>query len=106
MLNTTQNMHINIIIIIIYKRKTYKHNPKVSPFCRPYIALVKKKKLGDTGTIDRFGLAFQIQIFLKYQNRLYNNNRKVKVLYKFLKANTSAICLHVMHIPATAILIS
>ena len=37
------------------------NNPKVSPFG---IALVKKRqiKLGDAGTIDRFGLAFQYQI--------------------------------------------
>ena len=43
---------------ILHKRKTYKHNPKVSPFD---IALVKKWqiKLGDAGTIHRFGLAFQ-----------------------------------------------
>ena len=36
-LNTIQNMHI----LIIYKRKTYTHNPKVSPFG---IALVKNGK--------------------------------------------------------------
>ena len=39
-----------------------KHNKKVSPFG---IALVKKKKaiqLGDAGTSDRFGLAFEYQI--------------------------------------------
>ena len=43
------------------KRKTYKHNPKVSPFG---IALIKKWqiKLGDAITIDHFGLAFQYQI--------------------------------------------
>ena len=43
------------------KRKTCKHNPKVSPFG---ISLIKKRqiKLGDAGTIDRFGLAFQYQI--------------------------------------------
>ena len=53
-LNTTQNMDT----IYIYKRKIYKPNPKVSPFG---IALVKKKrqiKLGETGTIDHFGMAF------------------------------------------------
>ena len=44
----------------LHKRKTYKHNPKGSPFG---IALVKNdKKLGDAGTIDNFGLAFQYQI--------------------------------------------
>ena len=45
----------------LHKRKPYKHNPKGSPFG---IALVKKWqiKLGDAGTIDRFGLAFQYQI--------------------------------------------
>ena len=48
----TKHAHYNI-----YKRKTYKRNPKVSPFG---IALVKKWpiKLGDAGTIDRFSLAF------------------------------------------------
>ena len=48
---------------IIYKRKTYEQNPKVSPFG---IALVKSKKrqikLGDAGTIDCFDLTFQYQI--------------------------------------------
>ena len=47
---------------ITFKHQTYKHNPKViSPFG---IALVKNgpKKLGDGGTIDHFGLAFQHQI--------------------------------------------
>ena len=50
-----------MLIIYIYKRKTYRQNPKVSPFG---IALVKKRqiKLGDAGTTDRFGLAFQYQI--------------------------------------------
>ena len=54
-LNTIQNLHI------IYKSKTHKRNPKFSPFG---IALVKKwqMKLGNAGTIDRFGLAFQYQI--------------------------------------------
>ena len=50
------------IIYYNYKHKTYKHNPKVSPFCIGTIALVKTKrqiKLGDAGTIDCFGLAFQ-----------------------------------------------
>ena len=40
------------------KRKTYKHYTKGSPFG---IALVKIK-LGDAGTIDHFGGAFQYQI--------------------------------------------
>ena len=35
-----------------YKRKRYKHNPKVSPFGA--VAL-RKIKLGDAGTIGRFG---------------------------------------------------
>ena len=41
----------------------HKHNPNVSPFS---IALVEKWpiKLGDAGTIDRLGLAFQYQIFV------------------------------------------
>ena len=47
--------------ILAYQRKIFKHNPKVSPFG---IALITKWqiKLGDAGTIDRFGLAFQYQI--------------------------------------------
>ena len=51
----------------LQKRKTYKHNPKVSPFG---IALVKKWqiKLGDAGTIDRFDLAFQYQILKIVKN--------------------------------------
>ena len=45
----------------MHKHKTYKHNPKGSPFGS---ALIKKRqiKLGDAGTIDHFGLAFQYQI--------------------------------------------
>ena len=45
----------------LHKRKTYKHNLKVSPFS---IALVKNGiiKFRDVGTIDSFGLAFQYQI--------------------------------------------
>ena len=45
-----------------YKHKTYKNNPKVSPFG---IALINKMaiKLGDAGTIARYGLAFQYHIF-------------------------------------------
>ena len=65
-LKTNQILHkLNIYkTCTFYKRKTYKHNPKVSPFD---LALVKKKKkkkkkshmkLGDAGTTDRFGLAF------------------------------------------------
>ena len=56
-MNTIQSMHI------IFERKTYKHNPKVSPFG---IALVQKKKANKVN--DRFGLAFQYQI--------YNNIKK------------------------------
>ena len=49
-LNTIQNMHNTS------NAKTYKHNPKVSPFG---IALVQQKinwqiKLGDAGTTDPF----------------------------------------------------
>ena len=46
----------------LHKHKPYKHNPKVNPFG---IGLVKKKrqiKLGEAGTIDRFGLVFQYQM--------------------------------------------
>ena len=45
----------------VYKRKTYKHNPKVSPFG---IVFVKKWQiqLGDAGTIDCITYAFQYQI--------------------------------------------
>ena len=58
----------------LFKRKTYKHNPKVSTFG---IAIVKKKrrqiKLGDV-TIDRFYLGFQYQI----NKRMGKNSRKLK----------------------------
>ena len=45
----------------LHTRKTHKHKPKASPLG---IALVKKWqiKLGDAGSIHRFGLAFQYQI--------------------------------------------
>ena len=61
--------------------KHKKHNPKVSPFG---IALIKKKRqmqLGDSGTIDRFGLAFQNQI-KKIYKRMDKNNRNLKILCK------------------------
>ena len=50
----------------ILQNVKHQHNPKVSPFG---ISLIKKRqmKLGDAGTIDRFGLAFQYQIPKKYK---------------------------------------
>ena len=79
-------MHIKL-----QKRKTYKHNPKVSPFG---IDLVKKRqiKLGDAGTIDGFGLMFEYQIN-KEEKRMDKNNCKSKILYK-CTANTSTIWQH------------
>ena len=47
---------------IIYKSKTYKHNPKGSPVRYCFRKNKRQIKLGDAGTIDRFGLAFQFQI--------------------------------------------
>ena len=45
----------------VASHKPYQHNPKVSPFG---IAIVKKMqiKLGDAGTFDGLGLAFQYQM--------------------------------------------
>ena len=40
-------------------------------------------------TIDRFGLVFQYQI--KQKKRMYKNICKLKILYKCINANTSAI---------------
>ena len=56
--------------------------------------------LGDagSGTIDRFDLAFQYQI-TKTNKRMDKNNRKLKILHKCMKANTSAIWQHMLHIP-------
>ena len=34
------------------------------------------------------------------------NNRKLKLLYKYIQANTSAICQHMLHIPPTKVHIS
>ena len=63
--------------------------------------------LGDDGTIDRFDLAFQYQIFSKeYKERMYKNNRKLKLLYKCITANTSAIWQHMLHILSAKVLIS
>ena len=85
----------------LYKRKTYKQNPKVSPFG---IAVVKKCKikLGDAGTIDRFGLAFQYQIKTIIKKRMDKCNCRLKILYN----NTSAIWQHMLHIPTTKVPIS
>ena len=78
-LNTIQNMHVTCINV-----KHTNINLKVSPFG---IALAKKQqiKLGDAGTIDRLGLAFS---------------------YKCIKANTSAMWKHILHITPTKVLIS
>ena len=43
-------------------------------------------KLGDAGTIDRFGLAFRYQIFKNYRKTMDKSNRKLKILYKCIKA--------------------
>ena len=56
-LNVIQNMHITV-----HKRKIYKHHPKVSLFGIAVVKNVQFIKLGDAGTIDHFGLAFQYQI--------------------------------------------
>ena len=47
----------------------------------------KGKQLGDADTIDCFRLVFQYQI----KNWFFLKNRKLKILYKCVKANTSAI---------------
>ena len=51
----------------IYKSKTYQHNPKVSPLIKYCSRKTWQIKLGDAGTIDCFGLAFQDQIKNNYQ---------------------------------------
>ena len=66
----------------LYKRKTSKHNPKVSPF--RYCSRKKKKrqiKCGNVGTIDRFALAFLNTLKKRQQQqrlkvRHYQRNRK------------------------------
>ena len=65
-LNTTQNMHT----------LQAKHNLKVSPFG---IALIKilQIKLGDAGTIDRFGLAF-LYLFLNYKKKNGHTQSQIK----------------------------
>ena len=63
-------------------------------------------KLGDAGTIDRFGLAFQYQINKILKKRMDKNNRKLKILYKRIKANTSAIWQNMLHISPTKKIIS
>ena len=52
------------LFFIFYKtctlHKTYKHNPKVNPFGIALLIKIKRHiQLGDAGTIDHFGLAFQ-----------------------------------------------
>ena len=54
----------------LHTRKTYKHNPKGSPFG---IALVNKWQIKiDAGTIDHVGLAFQYQVY----NNIQRNGQK------------------------------
>ena len=63
-------------------------------------------QLGDAGTIDRFGLAFHYQIEKHTHKNMDKNNRKLKIPYKYIKANTGAIWQHMLHIPPTKIFIS
>ena len=67
---------------IIYKSKTYKHNPKGSPVRYCFRKNKRQIKLGDAGTIDRFGLAFQFQIFKKYKKKKNELKQlQIKILY-------------------------
>ena len=50
--------------------------------------------LGDAGTIDRFGLAFQYHITRYIYKRMDKNNRKLQILYKCIQANTRALWQH------------
>ena len=78
----------------LHERKTYKHKPEVSPFG---IALVKKKwqiKLGDAGTFDCFGLAFQYQIT---QNKT-KNGQKLGVLRPWINTNSLSCNQYECHI--------
>ena len=50
-------------------------------------------KLGDAGTIAHFGQAFQYQIKTIIK-RMDKSTRKLNILYKCIKANTSAIWQH------------
>ena len=63
-------------------------------------------QLGDAGTINHFGLAFQYQIKKYIKKRIDKSNCKLKILYKCIKANTSVMWQHMLHIPPTKILIS
>ena len=53
--------------------------------------------LGDTGTIDRYGLAFKYHIFKIIKKRMGKNNGKLKILYKCIKANTSNMAAYAAH---------
>ena len=61
--------------------------------------------LGDAGTIDHFGLAFEYQIIKVLNKRMDKTNRKLKIVCTRIKANTSATRQHMLHIP-TKVLIS
>ena len=57
-------------------------------------------------TIDHFDLAFHYQIIKIIKRRMDKNNCKLKILYKYIKANTSAIWQHMLHIPPGKVLVS
>ena len=44
-------------------------------------------KLGDAGTTDRFDLAFQYQINYKFEGEWTKTIKKIKILYKCIKAD-------------------
>ena len=103
----TQNRDNQQLIqnMTLYKlcKTYYQHNPKVSSFG---IALVKKwqVKFRDAGTTDRFHLAFQYHIFKNIKkNGQKQSQLKNSLLCKCVKANTSPIWQHVLHIQPTKV---
>ena len=80
-------------------------NTNVKPIFGIALVIKWQIKLGDAVTTDRFGLAFQYQIFNNIYKRTDKNNPKLKI-HKCIKTNTSAIWQHMLHIPPTKVLIS
>ena len=81
---------------------------KHKPYSKSWYCSHKKWqiKLGDAGSIDLFGLAFQDQIKkrIKKIGQKQSQNKNT-IIYNCIKVNTSATWHHMLHIPPTKILI-
>ena len=86
----------------LHKRKIYKHHLKVSPFGIALVKMADKVRRCWYHWWFRSGVSIPDLFF----ERMDKNTRKLKTPYKCIKANTSAIWQHMLHIPPTKVLLS